>query len=258
MESVRILQDTYEKLFVLTRYLAKLMDEEIQKIGGWKEHCDSILNASKSWQRRKKKEWDNFYELDLYYLLLILGKSWGQLEEFSNNPFFNEDNHKLFVDSKNEFSIWEIRNTVAHPENMGFLEDYYVDSHNEKIIRYRKWDEAIDKAAGQLGFSMGVLLCEIHEKEREDLRNFIFNHSTNRTMESPKYHNLSDKVRKGIEDTKKLIEAQSTAAGIMAFFKDSSFLGNGQYIRKELEENGLPSFDSIEEEIWNRYYGFTL
>lgn len=257
MESVRILQDTYEKLYILTRYLAKIMDEEIQKISNWKEYCDSILNESKSWLNRKKKKWDNFYELDLYYLLLILGKSWDQLEKLSDNPFFNEDNRTLFVDSKNEFSIWEIRNTVAHPENMGFLEDYYSDSHNEKYNRYDKWNRNIEKAASELGFSMGKLLCEIHEKERDELMKVIFENSTYKTMASPKYKTLSEKTRKGIENTKDRIEKQSTAAGIMAFFKDSEFLEKGLSIKEELEANGLPTFEDIREKIWYQYYGFT-
>ncbi len=267
MESIRILQDTYEKLYVLTRYLAKFMDEEIQKIEGWKEHCDKILSGSESWKKWKGRNWTNFYELDLYYLLFILKKSWDDFRRWTDSPFFSEENRALFVGTteKSEYenvndenySVYDIRNTVAHPENMGFLEEYYSDSHNEKYSKYKKWDEVIDKASDELGFSMGKLLCEIHEKEKNDLMKVIFENSTYKTMASPKYPSLSEKTRMGIERTKDRIEKQSTAAGIMAFFKDSEFLNKGTYIKEELEANGLPTFEDIREKIWLHYYGFT-
>ena len=268
MESVRILQDTYEKLYVLTRYLAKLMDEEIQKIDGWKAHCDSILAKSESWKHREKTSWDNFYELDLYYLLFILKKSWRDFARVTGHPFFTDENRKLFVGAKSAesddysvkaYSIWDIRNTVAHPENMGFLEGYFADSHDEKYNRYKNWDETIDRAAEQLGFSMGKMLCENHEKEKEELAQFIFENSTYITMNSDQWKNgvLSQKVREAIERTKMRIETQSTAAGIMAFFRDSQFLDKGNFVKEELQKYNLPTFESVLDKIWYRYYGFS-
>lgn len=55
---------------------------------------------------------------------------------------------------------------------------------------------------------------------------------------------------------KERIETQSTAAGIMAFFKDSQFLGKGQFIKDELNKYKLPTFESILDDIWYQYYGF--
>ena len=43
----------------------------------------------------------------------------------------------------------------------------------------------------------------------------------------------------------------------MAFFKDSEFLNKGEYIKKELEANDLPTFEEIREKIWRYYYGFS-
>ena len=267
MESCRILQDTYEKLYVLTRYLAKFMDDEIQKIAGWKEYCDDILGVSDSWKKWKGRNWTNFYELDLYYLLFILKRAWNYFRQHTGSLFFSEENKKLFVgtEEKSEYenvndenySLFDIRNTVAHPENMGFLEGYYSGSHDEKYIKYKKWDEIIERASLELGFSMGTLLCEIHEKEKNELMKVIFENSTYKTMSSPKYPSLSEKTRMGIERTKDRIEKQSTAAGIMAFFKDSEFLQKGNYIKEELEANNLPTFEDIREKIWRHYYGFT-
>jgi len=138
MESIRILQDTYEKLYVLTPYISSMMQEVFPKWKGnddWKSYCDSILDSLPSWHKR---EWTNFCELDLYLLLQILKSSWGGLKASFGDEFFNEENYSLFVDSDNEFSILQIRNKVAHPENMEPPEKYYHKSEDDKFNKYKK------------------------------------------------------------------------------------------------------------------------
>ena len=259
MESIRILQDTYEKLYVLTPYISNMMQDVFPKWKGnddWKSYCDSILDSLPSWHKR---EWTNFCELDLYLLLQILKFSWSGLKASFGDEFFNEENYSLFVDSDNEFSILQIRNKVAHPENMEPLEKYYHKSEDDKFNKYKKWDEVMDVAAKKLGFCLGKKLCEIHEKEKDDLAEFIFNHSTYITMNSDEWKNdiLSKDVKEGIERTKNRIETQSTAAGIMAFFRDSQFLDKGQFIKDALNKYNLPTFESILDDIWYQYYGFS-
>lgn len=260
MESIRILQDTYEKLYVLTAPISNLMQDVFPKWKGdtgWKPYCDKLLDNVSFWKRR---EWSNFCELDLYLLLHILKNSWTGLKECFGD-FFNDDNERLFV-SDSEFSVLSIRNTVAHPENMEPLTAYYHlphDKTNQKYIKYKKWDESLEEAAHALGFSLGEEICRVHQKEKEELEKVIFENSTFITMNSPEWKNdiLSADVKAGIKRTRERIETQSTAAGIMDFFKDAQFLGKGQNIKEELEKYNLPTFESIWDKIWLQYYGFT-
>lgn len=43
----------------------------------------------------------------------------------------------------------------------------------------------------------------------------------------------------------------------MAFFRDSQFLDKGQFIKDELNKYNLPTFESILDDIWYQYYGFS-
>ena len=260
MESVRILQDTYEKLFVLTAPLAELMQDVFPEWKGeneWKLYCNKILVQCSSWNHR---EWSNFCELDLYLLLHILKTSWDGLKA-SVGDFFNDENEEIFI-SDAEFSVLSIRNTVAHPENMEPLGKYFHlpnDKTNPNYVKYKKWDDSLENAAKALGFSLGQRICELHQKEKEKLMKVILENSTNITMNSEQWKKkiLSEDTRAKVEETRRRIETQSTAAGIMDFFKDAQFLGKGQSVKEELEKYGLPTFESIWDKIWLQYYGFS-
>ena len=76
MESIRILQDAYEKLYALTEPVANLLERELTKVSDWKQKCDYVLSR----RNCKVKEWNYFYELDLYYLLVLLEAGWEELE----------------------------------------------------------------------------------------------------------------------------------------------------------------------------------
>ena len=172
-----------------------------------------------------------------------------RLEGTSNRPLLNTWYNFLITSSYDRkvakfiyFCInlvLSIRNTVAHPENMEPLTAYYHlphDKTNQKYIKYKKWDESLEEAAHALGFSLGEEICRVHQKEKEELEKVIFENSTSITMNSPEWKNdiLSADVKAGIKRTRERIETQSTAAGIMDFFKDAQFLGKGKNIKEEL------------------------
>ena len=68
MESIRILQDTYEKLYAITPPLGDLMENELAKLSPkfWKDDYVLPLFQKKG---LLKDEWSHLYEIDSYYLL---------------------------------------------------------------------------------------------------------------------------------------------------------------------------------------------
>lgn len=239
MESIRILQDTYEKLYLLTEPIYNLMEKEFPKIKNWKTKCDKILNAHTN---GKIKEWSYFFELDLYYLLVLLEAEWQEVSELSNSDFFSEKNKKLFV-SKWEFSIQSIRNDVAHPENWDYQED-----------TYQSWTNSLNDAACALGENLKELRLSVHKSEKEKLFNFIAERTFEITMNSPHFKELPQSKQESIARTKKRLKDQTTAAGIMALFEDSYFLKKGQPIKEGLEEYKLPTFEDVMDEVRDFYY----
>lgn len=233
MESIRILQDTYEKLYALTPVIGDKLEEEFESLTNfdWRDYyVDSVLQEKKCFG----KEWTHLYELDSYYLLEIMRKYWNLFREKSHSHFFTKENYDLFVNRKIEDSIISIRNQVSHPEYWDYPEN-----------TYEKWTDSLETAAEALSTSMSKLLYELHHEEKEKILNYIFSHSTNITMSSPKFELLSEKTQNSIKETKRRLETQTTAAAIMSLFEDSYFLEKGYSIRDELNKQGLPTFDSF-------------
>ena len=253
LHSVHVLTDTYEQLYELTRPLAEKMNQTICKISGWKQECNDILQNLK----REKKLDVEFHELDLYYLLKILENLWHFLEENEIDPFYSEENRLLFVACENDNSILNIRNTVMHPEDYNENAIHFHNYEQDKVKIYKDWEDSIAQAARQLGFEMQDKISGKNKKEAEELKYLILHNSTYKNMASDEWKNLSEEGRKRRIATRNRIESQSTAAGIMALFKDAAFLDRGKDIQKESAEHGLVSFEDILDKIYLQYYGFT-
>ena len=242
MESIRILQDTYEKLYAITPEIGNKLESEFKALSNdWRSYyVDSLL--------RKKgvyKKWTHLYEIDSYYLLKIMGRNWTMFSKKSDPDFFTEENRNLFVNRKKEFSLISIRNKVSHPEQWNYSETVY-----------HEWTRSLETAAERLGTSMSELLYNLHKDEKEKILKYIFEHSTNITMKSPEFKLLSKKTQETIIRTKGRLEEQTTAAGIMSLFEDSYFLGKGKSVREELNLHHLPTFDEILDDVKKLYYGF--
>lgn len=171
----------------------------------------------------------------------MLRENWGLFARNSGSNFFKKRNFDLFVNRRNPNSIIRIRNEVSHPEYW----DYDIDT-------YRSWKNSLENAAVELDSNMEELLYELHRPEKEKLLKFIFENTTNITLQSDK---LPDNIRKSVERTKFIMEQQTTAAGIMSFFSDALKSIRGQQVVAELKKLGLPLFEDIKDEVFDMYYG---
>lgn len=241
MESIRILQDTYEKLYAITPPLRKLIEKELSALSpNWIE--EYIVPFFKA----KKKSYNKYTllnEIDSYYLLEILRKYWDYLSYKSHSKFFSEKNKRLFVDKdkNNKSSLIYIRNKVAHPERWSY-----------GIATYNAWHDSLEKAAVALGSSLKKLLGELHKSEREKILKIIFDNVIDPALQSTV---LPPEILKSIEDTKRRLEMQNTASGIMAFFTDALHSERGKQIYEAFEKHGMASFESIKDEVQKAYYG---
>ena len=237
METIRILQDTYEKLYAITPALAKLVEKTIPRLPEWEKHFKTYLTNRKV----RKPKWDNFWERDSYYLLQSLDANWDDLALYVDSQFFCEENKRWFI--TDETSLLEIRNEIAHPENI----DY-----NYRSNTYHAWNKTFDKAARALKTDMKTLLADLHRKEKENLLHFIFSQTSDITLAS---NRITPEIRELVENTKKRMQAQSTAAGIIAFFTDALESKKGQELAAKIHALGLPLFEDIKDQVFARYYG---
>lgn len=237
METIRILQDTYEKLYVITPLLAELLESEMPKTSPqWKQECDGILGQDDSC----KKQWSYFHELDSFYLLKLLKSKWDELADKSDTEFFTNENKRLFV-SNNGDSIFSIRNEVAHPEQW----DYELDL-------YDRWNTSLAQAAKELGFNLTELLRQYHEPEKQRILKII-----NDAVIAPALDctELPAEIRRSVENTQNRLKLQTTAAGIIAFFTDALHSNTGKYICETLHAHKLKAFEDIEDVVRNAYFG---
>lgn len=241
MESIYILQSTYEKLYALSSPVAVFLEKNLPCISSnWKRDCvDEVLKRETDWGEEFVTD-RIFDELDISYLLKILlsDKNWLALHEvFPENMFFSDENYRLLR------SVKKIRNSVAHPK---------LRSYKEKD--YNRWNSILEQAAKLFGKELGQLVADLHKKEKEKLFNFIAERTFDITMNSPHFKELPQSKQESIARTKQRLQDQTTAAGIMALFEDSYFLKKGQPIKEGLEEYHLPTFEDVMSEVRDFYY----
>lgn len=241
MESIYILQSTYEKLYALASPVADLLEKNLPCVSSnWKYYCiDEVLKT----ETKDGKEIfvnKNLHELDVYYLLKVLldDRNWKVLEDlFPEDGFYSKENKDLLFDVK------KIRNDVAHPSIEGYNEqDFY------------EWNEKLEQAAKLFGKELGQLVADLHKSEKEKLFNFISERTFDITMNSPHFKELPLSKQESIKRTKQRLYDQTTAAGIMALFEDSYFLNRGKPIKNELDKYNLPTFESVMDKVIDFYY----
>lgn len=241
MESIYILQKTYENLYVLTKPIAEFLEKNLPCVSpNWKRYCiDEVLKTEMKDGREKFVD-KHLSELDVYYLLKVLldDRNWKVLKELeAENSFYSDDNKKLL----NEVKF--IRNNVMHPNVENYDEQDFIN-----------WTIKIESVARLFGAELGSLVADLHKSEKEKLFNFIKERTFDVTMNSPHFKNLPKTKQESIARTKQRLQDQTTAAGIMALFEDSYFLKKGQPIKEGLEEYHLPTFEDVMEEVKDFYY----
>lgn len=232
MDTIHILQKTYEQLYVARIPLVHYLSECLPVISpNWKRDCvERVLNENV----RK-----DFSELDLYYLIQILQDNKNKsliLEVFPEDSIIFEDNNKLFN------IIKKLRCDVMHPS---FEEYTYKDFVN--------WTNQIESFVRIFDSAKGLddYINELHKQEKEKLFDIIKSKVLDPALNSEK---ISDETKKNIENTRKRLEIQDSAEGIIAFFTDALNSNQGQKIRDELEENELNSFEKIKPLVLQEYY----
>lgn len=241
MESIYILQSTYEKLYALSSPVADFLEKNLPCVSpNWKRDCvDEILKRETDWGEEFITD-RIFDELDISYLLKILlsEKNWTPLREMlPENNFFSDENYRLLR------SVKKIRNSVAHPKLRSYTE-----------MEYNRWNSILKQAAKLFGKELGQLVADLHKKEKDKLFNFIAERTFDITMNSPHFTELPQSKQESIARTKHRLQDQTTAAGIMALFEDSYFLKKGQPIKEGLEEYHLPTFEDVMDEVLDFYY----
>ena len=237
METIRLLQDTYEKLYVITPLLAELLEKEMPKTSQqWKQKCDSILRQDKKF----RKQWSYFYELDTYYLLKLLKSKWDELSNKYNTDFFTNENEELFVSNRDD-SVLSIRNEIAHPEQW----DYELELYN-------RWGSSLAHAAKELGSDLSKLLQQYHEPEKQRILKIIDDAVIAPALRCTA---LPAEIRQSVENTRKRLEIQNTATGIIAFFTDALHSNTGKSICDTLHAHKLKAFEDVENTVRDAYFG---
>ena len=245
MESIYILQKTYENLYVLTKPIAEFLEKNLPCVApnNWKFYCIDEVLKTETKNGTEKFVDKNLYELDVYYLLKVLldDRNWKVLKDlFPEDNFYSDENKRLL------FAAKEIRNAVSHPRIGGYDERNFLD-----------WTEKLESIARLFGKELGELVADLHKSEKDRLFNFICERTFDITMNSPHFKDLPEKKQKSIARTKQRLQDQTTAAGIMALFEDSYFLNKGQPIKEGLEAYHLPTFEDVMDEVRKFYYGFS-
>ena len=234
MESIRILQDTYEKLYALSAPVVDFLETNLPRISNtWKRKCVDEIFEMKVLDRE-------LTEFDIYYLLKILlhEKNWNKLKNLdSNDDFYTEYNKELLSEVK------KIRNEIAHPRIGGYDED-----------DLKNWNAKIERAANLFGKEINDLVIGLHKTEKDRLLSFIREHTFDITMKPSNFEKLSPKVQESIKRTRERLESQNTAGAIMALIEENYFLEKGKFIYDELVSHSLPTFEDMMDDLRKFYY----
>ena len=232
METIHILQKTYEQLYVARIPLLKYLSERLPVISStWKRDCvERVLH---------EQNLKDFMELDIYYLIQILQDEQNQnkiLEQFPGDNLIYEDNRKLFN------SIKDLRCNVMHPT-------FEVYSYEDFI----NWTNLIESFVHVFNPEKGIsdYTIELHQKEKNRLLEKI---KTKVLIPALNCETLPDNIKESVRNTLNRLEAQESAEGIIMFFTDALKANRGKEIQKELERNGLDSFESIQALVLQEYY----
>lgn len=230
MESIRILQNTYENLYVLAKPVRDFLQEKLPLVQkDWHWLVDDILQKT-----LHKYDSADFEELDIYYYLKILlyKDVWFVLKkEFHGNWSENKDIlHKVL----------DIRDTISHPSLT-----IYTKSD------YDLWTAQIESAARLFGAELSELKAELYNSEKEALLNLILSKVVNPALQNP---NLSEKMKESIKNTQERLEQQNSAQGIILFFEDSLNSIRGREIKEEFHKNNLLAFEDIKGKVDDLYF----
>jgi len=236
MESIRVLQSTYENLYFLAEPVRNFLEEYLPMLSPcWKRDC--VYDILKKSLRRDVTI--RFDDLDICYLLKILTseKIWTNLKNIlpEKYSFFTKDNFRLLKKVK------KIRNEIAHPNLKSYsFRDYDI------------WEKQILECANLFKVDLEKIKIDYHQKEKKKILDYIYSEVIDCALSDQR---VKGPLRTSIENTKERLEKQLTTQGIIDFFSDALQSTRGKKICEELRSLGLKAFEDIKDNVKNIYYG---
>lgn len=233
MESIRILQDTYELLYALSFPMGQYLDSHMKKINeNWFQEMFIAHEETKKQFDKKKCASD----LDIYFQAKIFKNYWLALQrQFPEEyKFYNQKNKYLISD------IQDIRNNIMH-----------VDHSDYKYVDFLKFQNKIKDAAKLFNANLEMIINELHYEEKNKLLVIITREVLNPAIQCKK---LNEEIKASVSDTLSRLSDKSSAREIHDFFNDALKAKKGKEVYAELKKCGLKGFEDIIDLIDEAYY----
>lgn len=238
MESIRILQDIFERLYAVSIPMRDFLEDELPHISkSWWYDCVESSLGKDSIGTHLVSDKDNLDDVDIYFLTKILLKYWEALRQKSPNNRLYTREHK-----ENFRRLQELRNMIAHPEHR-----HYTDTEYWQAVK------TIDTAADFFGHTVQNLLLELHQQEKAKILGII-----QQKVLAPAIacDTLDPDIKKSVVDTLDRLRKKGTAREIVDFFTDALDAKRGKVVYAALKANGLTGFEDIKSLVLGCYYGF--
>lgn len=193
MESIRVLQDTFELLYALSFPFGEYLDSHLCKLD--KNLFENLfLTEEKNPENFKYKK--SVGDLDIYYQTKILNKYWNDLKQLfpHESHFYEYSNRSLINDIK------EIRNNIMHTDHSDYS---YSEFYNDR--------QKIKQAAILFGTPIEKLLINLHNTEKQKLLNIIKSEVIHPALNTPE---LEENIKASIRDTEKRLELKTIARSL--------------------------------------------
>ena len=233
MESIRILQDTYELLYALSFPMGKYLDSHMLKLNSnWFK--EMFLANEKTQAQFHGKTCAS--DLDIYFQAKIFKNYWFALQkQFPDEyKFYNTKNKYLISD------IQDIRNNIMH-----------VDHSDYSYADFLDFQKKIKDAANLFNTDLEMLINELHYEEKNKLLIVITREVLNPAIQCK---NLNEDIKASVSDTLNRLSAKSSAREIHDFFIDALKAKKGKEVYAELKKCGLKGFEDIIDLIDEAYY----
>ncbi len=233
MESIRVLQDTFEWLYALSFPLGEYLDAHLQKLDdNWfqniflseEKNTDNYIGKSKA------------SDLDIYYQAKLLTKNWYKLKKLfpEENHFYEDHNRNLIL------AIKDIRNDIMHTDHSEYsYNDFYKDR------------EIIKQAAVLFQTSIDKLILDLHRAEKQKLLKIINDEVLTPALACEE---LPENIKASVKNTADRLAKKTSARKIVDFFRDALLANKGKEIYKAFHSCGLKGFEDIGYLIDEAYY----
>lgn len=236
MESIRMLQDTFEWLYVLAEPLADFLADELSMLSPNNWRSEYVARALKNRDGFTFGDSDNLSDLDVYYLIKIILYNWDEFREVEKNEErFTKEQKRNFED------LLDVRNEIMHPVNKHY-----------PIGDYHKTKKIIEQAAKFLDTDIDDLLTNYHREEKNKILKMIHREVLAPALDCP---TLPPDIKTSVQNTHKRLQDKQTAREIVDFFSDALKATRGKKVCDELHKNNLQAFEDIADKVNRAYYG---